>query len=240
MTCKKCGAEIEENSKFCPECGRTYSGKVKARRVTVTVIIVLLALVLPVFLFFCGLYLGRTEKDKSADTLDIVKTVSEKLRETAVIPVNIELTQDELNAILKQNSEKLLPLRNVELEFPSPGRLTVSGTIKKEDLSGSLGKSIPEIVLLFLPDELAVTVQAAPTLADGTVRAGLSSVSVAGLSLDEEALSLIGADDIVSDIVDSAISGQYGEKAELTGLEITESSTGEKVLKLKINYFLWK
>ena len=94
--------------------------------------------------------------------------------------------------------------------------------------------------MLFLPDELDISITADPSVKDGRIIAGISSVSVAGLSLDQNTLSYIGADDILADIAASAIGEKYGEKVIIEDISVTAAASGEKAIKLKLRYFAGK
>ncbi|MBQ6051697.1 MAG: zinc ribbon domain-containing protein [Clostridia bacterium] len=240
MICKKCRKEIADESRFCPSCGYAFSGKTKAKRAVVAVLIIIVALILPVFALLCGIYIGTTKTDINVNMPDIVKIAGERLKEITELPLEFEITQSQLNEVIRQNEEKMKPLKNVRITFPQSGGVEVDGKVAKTDLSSVVGTELPAIVMLFLPDELDISITADPSVKDGRIIAGISSVSVAGLSLDQNTLSYIGADDILADIAASAIGEKYGEKVIIEDISVTAAASGEKAIKLKLRYFAGK
>jgi predicted nucleic acid-binding Zn ribbon protein len=49
VSCKKCGAEVSENDKVCPECGTVQEAETSALMITIGFIIVV---ILVIWLFF--------------------------------------------------------------------------------------------------------------------------------------------------------------------------------------------
>ena len=240
MICKKCGKEIADEARFCPSCGHAFSGKTKAKRAVIAILIIILALILPVFALLCGIYIGSTKTDLNIKMPDIVKIAGERLKEITELPLEFEITQSQLNTVIKQNEEKMKPLKNVRLTFPQTGGVKIDGAVNKNDLYKVIGTELPAIVMIFLPDDLDISITANPSVKDGRIIAGISSVSVAGLSLDRDTLSFIGADDIIADIVESSIGEQYGEKVIIEDISIISTAPGEKAIKVKLKYFVAK
>ena len=84
------------------------------------------------------------------------------------------------------------------------------------------------------PEEVVESVK------NGKLKAGIRSITVGGITLGEETLSHFGADELVSDIVSSAINAEYGQKVEITDLSISESISGGPILKLGIKFYIAK
>ena len=240
MICNKCGHDTADGSRFCPVCGHTFSGKVVAIRIFKAIIGIIFFLILIATVFMFGNYFGKTEVGKQVETPDIVAVIAEKIKEITYIPVDLEFTQDELNSIIKKNSTALLPLKDLKLTFPSNGGVTLSAIIAKDDITEIFGNNIPDMLMMFLPSQVSVFVNADPSIEKGKLKAGITSISVGGLILGSETLSHFGADELVSDLVSSAISSEYGQKVEITALSVTTSRSGEPVLKLGVNYYIAK
>ncbi len=240
MKCKKCVNDIPDNSRFCPACGHAFSKKTKVKRVVIAVAVIIIALILPVFAMFCGIYIGETHTRISDKMPDIVKISSERLKEVTEVPFEAEITQSEISAVIKQNEEKMQPLKNVSISFPDQGGVTVNGIIEKDRISSLTGSELPFLVMLLLPEEIDISIHAEPSVKDGRIIAGISSFSVAGLSMDKGMLEGFGADDIIADITESAIGEKYGDKIKIEDISIVNSKSGEKALKVKVRYYVWK
>ena len=240
MICNKCGHDAAEGSRFCPACGHTFSGRVIAIKIFKAIIALIFFAVLLATVFMFGSYFGKTETGKQVETPDIVAVISEKIKDIAYFPVELEFTQDELNSMIKKNEKVIKPLKDMKLTFPSDGGATVSAVIAKDDISKVFGSNIPDVVVMFLPEQVSLFIQADPSVQNGKLSAGIKSITVGGLTLGAETLSHFGADEMISDLVTSAIGSKYGQKVELTDISISTSKTGEPVLKIGINYFIAK
>jgi hypothetical protein len=240
MICVKCGKDVEDGSKFCPFCGHTFSGRIIAARILKAIAASIFFLIFMAIVFMFGNYFGKTEVGKQVDTPDIVAVISEKIKDITYIPVDLAFTQDELNAMIKKNAKNFQPLKDMKLTFPSEGGVTLSAVIAKEDISKVFGSNIPDVLLMFLPNEVTVFVQADPSVENGKLKTGIRSITVGGITLGTETLSHFGADELVSDIVFSAISSEYGQKVEITKLSIGQSKNGEPVLNIGINFYIAK
>ena len=240
MICKKCGQEIPDGSRFCFSCGHAFSGKTKAKRIIIAALCVIIALLLPVFALFCGIHIGKTSTDISDRTPEIAKIAAERLKEVTEIPIEIEVTQSELNAMIKQYEEKMLPVKNVVVSLPESGGAVIEGKVEKSGLSNLFGTELPSLIMLLLPDDIDISITANPDVKEGIITACISSVSAAGLSLGKETLDYMGADDIIADIVNSSIEEQYGEKIKIDSISIINSKSGERAFKVKVRYYIWK
>lgn len=240
MICGKCGKDVDDGSKFCPFCGHTFSGRVIAAKVLKAIVAILFFAIFMAIVFMFGNYFGKTEVGKQVETPDIVAVISEKIKDMTYLPLDLEFTQDELNSMIKKNENNLLPLKDMKLTFPSEGGVTLSAVIAKEDISKVFGANIPDVLIMFLPEQVTVFAQADPTVENGTLKAGIKSITVGGITLGSETLSHFGADELVSDIVSSLISAEYGQKVEITKLSVGPSKNGEPVLNIGINYYIAK
>lgn len=240
MICGKCGKEVEEGSKFCSFCGHTFSGKVIAAKILKAIIAIVFFVIFMATVFIFGSYFGKTDVGKQMETPDIVAVISEKIKDITYLPLDLEFTQDELNSMIKKNSSAFLPLKDMKLTFPSDGGVTLSAVIAKEDISKVFGSNIPDVLIMFLPEQVTIFVQADPSVENGKLKAGIRSITVGGITLGEETLSHFGADELVSDIVSSAINAEYGQKVEITDLSISESISGGPILKIGIKFYIAK
>jgi len=236
MICDKCGHNVPEGSGFCPSCGQKISAKGKGIKILKTVIIAVISLFLAAVIFMFGLYFGKTEVGRQINTPDIIATIAEKIKSISAFPVDIELTQEDINIIIQKYSAQMDPLENVYLTLPQDGGLTVTGTVAKENVKTLLGDSIPDLIILFLPEDVPLSVHADPTFINGEIQPRIDSFTVAGLTLDKDALSIIGADAMITDLLTSAIS-QYGERIEIQEISVTSSAEGERVLKISAVYY---
>ncbi len=240
MICGKCGHDAAEGSRFCSVCGHTFSGRIAAARIFKTTIGIIVFIFIAAVVFMFGNYFGKTEIGKTTETPDIIAVISEKIKEIAYIPIEMEFTQAELNTEIRKSENKLQPLQDLKLTLTSDGSIALSCTAAKNDISELFANNIPDIVVMFLPEQVPIFVQATPYIESGELIAGVKSISVGGITLGKESLVNLGIDDAASDIIASAISSQYGQSVELTAIAISEDKSGEPVLKIGFNYHIAK
>ena len=240
MICGKCGHDVQEGTKFCPECGHSFSGKGNAKRTVVIIFYVTALLILSVVMFLFGHYFGKTETGKSFYTPNIIAAISERIKSLTYVPVDIELNSEDLNNLIQKSSDRMSPVKDVVLSFPAGGGISVSGMVEKRDLSDLFGNTIPELIIMFLPDDVALAVHADPAFLDGQIQTRIDSVTIAGITLGEETLSFLGADSLVSDTVSGMLKAEYGDKIEIRDIAVRTTENGEKALWISAYYYFTK
>jgi len=238
MKCKKCGAELPENANFCQDCGNTVSGAKKAKNFFIGLIIAVIIIAALFVAFLFGNFFSKTDSGKSFQTPNIIESIAEKIQNITAFPITVEFTENELNKLISENKSSLVSFEEITVEFTSTGGLEISGVIPLDEIKDDISSYVPDFLLMFLSDDIPFYAEAYPTVADGEIYANISTFTVSGISLSQDALELIGIDDIIRETLKSAIMAEYDGKAEITSIEIGKSQTkNSTVLKIGFKYY---
>ena len=214
MTCKNCGAPINEKPK------RNIFKKILA-----TLLIVALCLVA----LFTGIEIGVNHSKSLPESPDFIKMISTAIASLPGIPFSIELDQEKLNGIILQNEESLAPLSGAKLTISKDQTLILTGNVDKNKIQEIFPTEIPSYIGIFLPETVSLYIETVfPETDDGNIAIELKNVTIAGITFSQDFTESLGINSLVSEIITDIIETKQPPYYKISGIRMGKSKNSDE------------